>query len=64
MAHPQGEPDFAAAIAAVGEQTGVMLISTHSEEELEELVAAAPAVGFLPKSRLTAEAVVSLLRGT
>ena len=61
MAHPQGEPDFAAAIAAVGEQTGVMLISTHSEEEL---VAAAPAVGFLPKSRLTAEAVVSLLRGT
>jgi DNA-binding NarL/FixJ family response regulator len=56
--------DIAAEIAAAGDETDVVLISTHTEEELRELVAAAPVVGFLPKSQLTADAVASLLRGT
>ncbi len=39
----------------------VILISTHSAEDLEDLIAASPAVGFLPKSELGAEAILSLL---
>jgi two-component system, NarL family, nitrate/nitrite response regulator NarL len=35
----------------------VILLSTHSEEDIEDLVAESPAVGFLAKSRLTPAAV-------
>jgi DNA-binding NarL/FixJ family response regulator len=41
----------------------VILISTHAEEEFAELIAASPAVGFLGKSQLGADAIESLLRG-
>jgi DNA-binding NarL/FixJ family response regulator len=39
----------------------VILISTHAEEELTELIAASPAVGFLAKSELSADAIEALL---
>ncbi len=39
----------------------VILISTHAEEEFAELIASSPAVGFLAKSDLSADAIVALL---
>jgi CheY-like chemotaxis protein len=39
----------------------VILISTHAEEEFAELIAASPAVGFLAKSELSADAIKALL---
>ena len=39
----------------------VILISTHAEEEFAELIAASPAVGFLAKSELSADAISALL---
>jgi DNA-binding NarL/FixJ family response regulator len=41
----------------------VVLISTHAEDDLVEQIAASPVVGFIPKSRLSAEAVQALLKG-
>jgi DNA-binding NarL/FixJ family response regulator len=40
---------------------GLILISIHSEQDLAELVAASPAVGFISKSQLSAGAIRSLL---
>jgi DNA-binding NarL/FixJ family response regulator len=39
----------------------VILISTHGEQDYAELVAASPAIGFLPKAALSAAAVEQLL---
>jgi CheY-like chemotaxis protein len=39
----------------------VILISTHAEQDYAELIAANPAVGFLPKSDLSAGAIRALL---
>lgn len=39
----------------------VVLISTHTEAEVEEMVAASPAAGFVPKSQLDATAVRAFL---
>ncbi|MFD3377907.1 MULTISPECIES: response regulator transcription factor [unclassified Streptomyces] len=39
----------------------VILISTHSLEDFEELVADSPARGFLPKSALSARTIRDLL---
>jgi len=48
--------------AATAQTTGqVFLISAYPEEELQELIAASPAVGFLPKSRLSAQAIRDVL---
>jgi DNA-binding NarL/FixJ family response regulator len=41
--------------------TRVILISTHSEDDLAELIADSPAVGFLPKAALSAGAIAALL---
>jgi two-component system nitrate/nitrite response regulator NarL len=41
--------------------TEVILISTHSGDELLELIEASPALGFLPKTRLSAAAIAELL---
>ena len=40
----------------------VILISTHAQEEFAELIAASPAVGFIAKSELGADAIDALLR--
>jgi DNA-binding NarL/FixJ family response regulator len=39
----------------------VVLISTHAEEDYAELIAASPAIGFLPKAALSAGAIHDLL---
>jgi two-component system nitrate/nitrite response regulator NarL len=44
--------------------TKVILISTHSAEDFADLIAASPAIGFLPKSRLSAGAVEELVAGS
>jgi CheY-like chemotaxis protein len=41
----------------------VILISTHAEQDYAELIAASPAVGFLPKTALSAAAIRDLLAG-
>src|SRR5271168_1386058 len=40
----------------------VILVSTHTEEQFSELIAASPAVGFIAKSELSADAIATLLR--
>ena len=42
---------------------GAILISTHAEEEFAELIEASPAVGFVAKSNLAADAIEALLNG-
>jgi len=41
----------------------VVLVSTHGEDEVAELIADSPAVGFLPKRVLSAGAIAALLSG-
>jgi CheY-like chemotaxis protein len=41
----------------------MILISTHSEEDFADLIAASPAVGFLAKSALSGGAIRALLGG-
>jgi CheY-like chemotaxis protein len=48
--------------AGEGEPVPVILISAYAEKDFADLVAASPAVGFLPKSELSARAIVALLR--
>ena len=48
-------------LAATAPVTPVILISSHSEDELAELVRDSPAAGFLPKASLGADAIVELL---
>jgi DNA-binding NarL/FixJ family response regulator len=38
-----------------------ILISTHSEADFADLIEASPALGFVPKSDLSAEAVLAIL---
>lgn len=40
---------------------GVILISTHDADDFAELIAGSPAVGFLSKSDLSAQAILGLL---
>jgi len=44
-----------------GRGTALILISTHSEEDFTDLIAESPAVGFLPKSELSADAIRRIL---
>jgi DNA-binding NarL/FixJ family response regulator len=48
---------------AGGRRARVVLISAHSEQDFEDLVDASPAIGFVPKSRLSAHAITELLGG-
>ena len=41
----------------------VILVSTHAEQDYAELIAASPAIGFLPKTALSADAIRDLLAG-
>lgn len=49
-------------LAANGGEMRIILISTHSMDELAELIVDSPAVGFLPKAALGAHAIAELLR--
>jgi CheY-like chemotaxis protein len=70
------DPDVALVDVQLGEEDGlaltrllaaspysirVILISTHTRDELAELIADSPAVGFLPKTALSAAAIAQLL---
>ncbi|MGW6280277.1 response regulator transcription factor [Kribbella sp. NPDC055071] len=46
-----------------GSSTPMIMISTHSEEDYAELVAASPALGFLPKTALSGAAIRATLGG-
>jgi DNA-binding NarL/FixJ family response regulator len=46
-----------------GPAAPVILISTHAEQDYAELIAASPAIGFLPKTALSADAIRELLSG-
>ena len=39
----------------------VILISTHPESDMTHLLGASPAVGFIPKTRLSAQAILDTL---
>ena len=43
--------------------TRVVLISTYGHDEMQDLISTSSAVGFLPKSRLSGDAVRRLLDG-
>jgi DNA-binding NarL/FixJ family response regulator len=49
--------DLARRLAADGNGTTVILISTHSEADFADLIAESPAAGFLPKAELSASAI-------
>jgi two-component system, NarL family, nitrate/nitrite response regulator NarL len=53
--------EVARRLAVTATSTRVILISSHSKEELAEVIAETPAAGFLPKSALGADAIVKLL---
>ena len=53
--------DVAESLAALDDAPVVVLISTHAEHELSELVASSSAAGFLPKSQLDASALRAFL---
>jgi DNA-binding NarL/FixJ family response regulator len=38
----------------------IILISTHAEDEFADLIEAGPAIGFVPKSALSAQAIYAL----
>jgi len=42
-------------------RSSIVLISTRSEEDYEDLIVSSPAIGFLPKSRVSATGVRALL---
>src|SRR6202035_2571761 len=42
-------------------EAAVILISTHAEEDLADLIAESPAAGFLAKSELSADAIRRVL---
>jgi hypothetical protein len=39
----------------------VVLISARAEQDMRDLIDASPAIGFVSKSRLSAQAIVELL---
>jgi DNA-binding NarL/FixJ family response regulator len=39
----------------------IVMISTHAEQDYRDLIAASPAVGFVPKGSLSAQAIQELL---
>ncbi|MDT7695103.1 MAG: two-component system, NarL family, nitrate/nitrite response regulator NarL, partial [Pseudonocardiales bacterium] len=39
----------------------LVIISTHAEEDYADLISASPAIGFLPKTTLSARAIRDLL---
>jgi DNA-binding NarL/FixJ family response regulator len=62
-----GESGFELARRLVGRDHGsgpaVILISTHAQEDLADLIAESPAAGFVSKCDLSAEAILSVLDG-
>jgi CheY-like chemotaxis protein len=53
--------DLAKRLSEIPRAAPVILVSTHTADELEELLADSPAVGFLPKKALSASAITRVL---
>jgi DNA-binding NarL/FixJ family response regulator len=53
--------ELAGRLSDLSPHANVILISTHSEDDLAHLIAATPALGFVPKTRLSAQAIRDLL---
>ena len=53
--------DVARQLSDISPYSNVILISTHSEDDLAHLIAMSPALGFVPKTRLSAQAIRDLL---
>jgi two-component system, NarL family, nitrate/nitrite response regulator NarL len=53
--------DVAKQLSEVSPSLGVILISTHAEGDFVELIAESPARGFVPKAKLSAEAIRRLM---
>jgi CheY-like chemotaxis protein len=49
--------------AGVVHEAPVILISTHSRADLEDLITASPAAGFVPKAELSASAIRGIVDG-
>jgi two-component system, NarL family, nitrate/nitrite response regulator NarL len=48
-------------LSATASPTHIILISTHAQDELAELIEESAAVGFLPKTALSARAISELI---
>ena len=62
-----GEEDgiaLAGELHSLSPSTRVVLISTYGRDEMQDLISTSSAVGFLPKSRLSGDAVRALLDGS
>jgi DNA-binding NarL/FixJ family response regulator len=55
--------DLARRLAEIDGDATVILISTHDEADFDDLIAATPAAGFVPKSELSAAAIERLVCG-
>ena len=53
--------EVARQLSDISPYSKVILISTHSEGDLAHLIAMSPALGFVPKTRLSAQAIRDLL---
>jgi DNA-binding NarL/FixJ family response regulator len=47
----------------LGDDAAVVLISTHAEEDVSDLIAVSPVAGFLPKAELSASAIRRIVDG-
>jgi DNA-binding NarL/FixJ family response regulator len=63
----RGESGFEVARRLVDHEddrvSAVILISTHSESDFADLIESSPAIGFLPKSELSADAIRRMVNG-
>lgn len=46
-----------------GDRATVILISTHAEDDVADLIAESPAAGFLPKTEVSAKAIRRIVEG-
>jgi DNA-binding NarL/FixJ family response regulator len=56
-----GDEDGLELARRLSDTSKVILISTHSEDDLAQLITTSPALGFVPKTRLSAQAIRDLL---
>ena len=56
-----GDEDGLEVARRLSDTSRVILISTHLEDDLAHLIAMSPALGFVPKTRLSAQAIRNLL---
>ena len=49
--------ELARRLQAIPGAANVILVSTHAEEDLAQLLDGSPALGFIPKTRLSAQAI-------